>query len=120
MDYNTLRIVHIAGIVMTFMGLTGLMALKLGGGAAPARTRLVFHLAFGIGWLSLIVTGFMLGAALGLKGATPWMNGLLVIWLLAGGSMVLANRYYRFAPWIVLFFIALVAVAAWLAIAKPF
>jgi len=105
---------------MTFMGLTGLLALKLGGGTAPARTRLVFHAAFGIGWLSLIVTGFMLGAAIGLKGATPWMNGLLVIWLLSGASMVLANRFHRFAAWIVVFFTALVAVAAWLAIDKPF
>ncbi len=117
--YGTLTIVHITAIVMTFVGLTGLMALKLGGGAAPGRTRLIFHLTFGIGWLALIVTGFMLGAALGLKGATPWMNGLVVIWLLAGASMVLVNRFHRFAPWIVVFFIVLVAVAGWLATVKP-
>jgi hypothetical protein len=119
MDYGTLKILHVTAIMMTFMGLTGLLGLKLGGGAAPLRTRLIFHLSFGIGWLSLIVTGFMLGASLGLKGTTTWMNGLLVIWLLAGASMVLANRFYRFAGPIVVFFIALVAVAARLAIFKP-
>ena len=119
MDYQTLKIIHLTALAATFMGLTGLLALKLGGGSAPLRTRLIFHFAFGVGWLVVIVTGFMLGAAIGLKGATPWMNGLLVIWLLAGGSMVLANRFYRFAGPIVLFFIALVATGAYLAIYKP-
>jgi uncharacterized membrane protein SirB2 len=119
MDYGTLRIIHITGIVMTFMGLSGIMALKLGGGSTPLRTRLVFHLSHGLGLLTIIVTGFMLANLLGYHGATPWLTGKLVIWLLAGGSMVLANRFFRFAPWIVLFFIALVATAAYLAIYKP-
>ena len=119
MDYATLRIIHLAALAATFMGLTGILAQKLGGGTAPLRARLVFHFAFGIGWLALIVTGFMLGAAIGLKGATPWMNGLVVVWLLVGASMVLANRFYRFAGPIVLFFIALVATGAYLAIYKP-
>jgi hypothetical protein len=118
MDYNALRLVHVTAIVMTFSGLTGLLALKMAGGA-PLRTRLIFHLAFGIGWLGLIVTGFMLGAAIGLKGATPWMNGLVVIWLVAGASMVLVNRFSRWGGVIVLFYIALVATGAWLAIYKP-
>jgi hypothetical protein len=61
----------------------------------------------------------MLASFLGIHGATPWLNGKLVIWLLAAASMVLANRFFRFAPWIVLFFIALVATAGYLAIYKP-
>ena len=119
MEYATLQIIHITGIVMTFIGLTGILALKMAGGA-PLAKRMIFHLVFGIGMLVIIVTGFMLGAAIGLKGATPWMNGLVVIWLLLGASMVLANRFSRFAGPIVVFFIALVATAAWLAIEKPF
>jgi hypothetical protein len=119
MDYSTLKIIHVTALAMTFIGLTGLLALKLGGGTAPWPTRLVFHISFGLGWLGLIVTGFMLGAAIGLKGATPWMNGLVVVWLLAGASMVLANRFYRFAGPIVVFFIVLVATGAYLAIYKP-
>ena len=119
MDYATLRIIHLSAIVLTFIGLTGIMALKMAGGA-PLPQRLVFHLSHGIGLLVIIVTGFMLGAKLGLHAPPPWMMGKFVIWLLAGASMVLANRFYRFAPWIVLFFVALVATAAWLAIEKPF
>ncbi len=119
MDYQTLRIVHITGIVMTFMGLTGILALKLGGGSVPLKTRLVFHLSHGIGLITIIVTGFMLANVLGFKSPPPWMMGKFVIWLLAGGSMVLANRFYRFAGPIVVFFIALVVTAAWLAIEKP-
>jgi hypothetical protein len=119
MDYNALKIVHVTGIVMTFMGLVGLMALKLGGGSAPPKKRLVFHLSFGLGWLTILVSGFMLGAKIGLTGAPPWLTGKFVIWLLAGASMVLANRFYRFAGPIVVFYIFLVATAAYLAIYKP-
>src|SRR5271167_2633288 len=104
MDYATLRIVHITGIVMTFMGLTGILALKLGGGAAPLKTRLIFHLSHGIGLITIIVTGFMLAHVLGLHGAPPWLMGKFVIWLVAGASMVLANRFSRFAGPIVVFF----------------
>ena len=119
MDYPTLRIIHLTGLALTFIGLTGILALKMAGGA-PLPKRLIFHFAFGIGLVTLIVTGFMLGAKLGLHSAPPWLMGKFVIWLLAAASMVLANRFYRFAPWIVLFFVALVATAAWLAIDKPF
>lgn len=118
MEYGALRVIHITGIAMTFIGLTGILALKMAGGA-PLSKRMIFHFTFGIGMLVIIVTGFMLGAAIGLKGATPWMNGLLVIWLLVAASMVLANRFSRFAGPIVVFFIALVATAAYLAIYKP-
>jgi hypothetical protein len=119
MDYLTLRIIHITGIVMTFMGLTGILALKLGGGSAQLRTRLIFHLSHGLGLITIIVSGFMLAHVLNLNPPPGWLYGKFVIWLLAAGSMVLANRFFRFAPWIVLFFIALGATAAYLAIYKP-
>ena len=119
MEYGTLRVIHVTGIAMTFMGLTGIMALKMAGGAAMSK-RHIFHYTFGIGMLAIIITGFMLGAKIGLVGAQPWIIGKFVIWLLAGASMVLANRYSRFAGPIVVFFIALVATAAYLAIYKPF
>lgn len=119
MDYNTLRIVHITGIVLTFMGLSGILALKMAGGA-PLPKRLIFHTSYGLGLLIIIVTGFMLAAKLGIKSPPAWLDGKLVIWLLAGSSVVLANRLCRFAPWLVIFFAVLVATAAWLAIDKPF
>ena len=117
MDYATLKIIHITGIVMTFIGLTGILALKMAGGA-PASKRMIFHLSYGIGLLMAIGTGFALAGKLGVT-AEPWVAGKGVIWVLAAASIVLANRFSRFAPWIVVFFIALVATAAYLAIYKP-
>jgi len=118
MDYGVLKIFHITGIVLTFIGLTGILALKMAGGA-PLSKRLIFHFAFGVGMLDLIITGFMMAGALGIHGAQPWLVGLLVIWLLAIGAMVLANRFSQYAGPIVVFFVVLVATAAWLAIEKP-
>jgi hypothetical protein len=118
MDYSTLRVIHITGIAMTFIGLTGILALKMAGGA-PMAKRHIFHFTFGIGMLAIIITGFMLANKIGVEGAQPWLVGKLVIWLLAAASMVLANRFSRFAGPIVVFFIALAATAAYLAIYKP-
>jgi len=117
MDYATLKIIHITGIVMTFMGLTGILALKMAGGA-PLSKRMIFHFTFGIGMLVIIGTGFALAGKLGVT-AEPWVAGKGVIWVLTAASMILANRFSRFAGPIMVFFIALVATAAYLAIYKP-
>jgi hypothetical protein len=118
MEYGTLRVIHVTGIAMTFIGLTGILALKMAGGA-PLAKRMIFHVVFGIGMLTIIGTGFALAGKIGIVGAQPWLIGKFVIWLLAAASMVLANRFSRFAGPIVVFFVALVATAAWLAIYKP-
>jgi hypothetical protein len=119
MDYTTLKIVHVTGMAMTFIGLTGILALKMAGGA-PRSQRMIFHFAYGVGLLAIVGTGFPLAAALGLHGAPPWLMGKFVIWLLAIGAMVLANRCSRYGGWVVVLFILLVGTAAWLAIDKPF
>jgi hypothetical protein len=118
MEYGPLRIIHLTAIVLTFMGLSGLLALRLAGGAPPAK-RMIFHFAFGLGLLTVVITGFMLAHVLGYHSAPPWMQGKFVIWLLAAASMFLVNRLSRFAPWILVFFALLVGTAAWLAIYKP-
>ena len=95
MDEATLRIIHITGIVMTFIGLTGILALKMAGGA-PLSKRMIFHFSHGIGLLVIIGTGFAMAGKLGVTGE-PWVAGKFVIWALAAGSMMLANRFSRFA-----------------------
>ena len=117
-SYGSLKVIHITGIAMVFVGLTGILALKMAGGA-PLSKRLIFHVLHGVGLLLVIVTGFALAHALGIVGAQPWLIGKFVIWLLAAASMVLASRFSRFGGPIAVFFIALVATAAWLAIYKP-
>jgi len=119
MDYPTLKIIHLAGLALTFMGLSGILAIKTTG-EAPFAKRLIFHVSHGLGLLILIFSGFALGHQLGIHEAPRWLKAKFGIWLLAGGSMVLATRFSRFAGPILIFFILLVVTAAWLAIEKPF
>jgi hypothetical protein len=120
MDYSTLKIIHLTGLALTFMGLAGILGVQLAGGA-PLKKRLMFHAAQGIGLLILIITGFALGAKLGIHSPAPrWLQAKFVIWLLAGGSMALATRLSRYAGLLLVFFALLVCAAAWLAIDKPF
>ena len=120
MDYPTLKIIHLTGLALTFMGLSGILGIKVGG-MAPLRKRLIFHFAFGIGLLTLLITGFALASTLGvLKTAPGWLKGKLVIWLLVGGSMALATRLSRYTGVVLVVFALLVLAAAWLAIDKPF
>lgn len=119
MDYPTLKIIHLTGLALTFMGLTGILAIKMTG-EAPFTKRLIFHLSHGTGLLLLIVSGFGLVGQLGIHSAPGWLKAKFMIWLLAGGSMVLATRFSRFAGWVLIFFATLVLTAAWLAIDKPF
>ncbi len=122
MDYLTLKIIHLAGLGLTFMGLSGVLGVQLMGGA-PFKKRVVFHAAHDLGLLLVMATGIALLAQLqgGHLHAPPgWVKAKFGIWILAGGSMFLAARYGRYAGWILLFFTGLVIGAAWLAINKPF
>ena len=123
MSYQTLKILHVAGVALTFMGLAGVLGTKLNGGGESKR-RWLFFVAHGVGLLLLLGSGFVLVAQLGLMTAgyawPGWVQLKLVIWLLAGGSIAPAVRLSRFAEINLVFFTALVMAAAWLAIAKPF
>jgi hypothetical protein len=120
MDYPTLKIVHLVGLVLVFMGLAGVLASKASTDV-PFKKRWLFHLSHGVGLLLIICSGFALAYQLGVREVVPgWLKGKMVIWLLAGGSMVLATRFSRFAGSLLIFFALLVLAAAWLAIEKPF
>lgn len=120
MDYPTLKIIHLTGLALTFMGLAGILGIKAAG-QAPLRKRLVFHFSFGIGLLILLGTGFALASTLNVLHSAPgWLKGKLIIWVLVGGSMALATRLSRFTGAVLVVFVLLVLTAAWLAIDKPF
>jgi hypothetical protein len=120
MDYGTLKIIHLTGLAMTFMGLAGILAAKAAG-QLPFSKRLIFHFFFGIGLLLIIVTGFAMANQSGVLQTAPlWLKGKLVIWLLVGGSMALATRLCRYAAAVMVIWTLLVLTAAWLAIDKPF
>ena len=123
MSYQTLKILHVAGLALTFMGLAGVLGMKLSGAGRPKRYW-VFFLTHGVGLLLLLASGFALIAKLQLLGGTHalpgWVQAKLAIWLLAGGAVSVASRLSRYAEIILAFFTALVVAAAWLAVAKPF
>ncbi|MCO5053767.1 MAG: SirB2 family protein [Verrucomicrobiae bacterium] len=122
MTYQTLKVLHLIGLALTFMGLAGVLAVKMSGAKSP-RQRL-FFIAHGIGLLLLLGTGVALVFQLQLMGTTHtlpgWVQGKLVIWLLAGGAISMAARLSRYAELVFLFFVLLVALAAWLTLFKPF
>lgn len=119
MSYSTLKIIHITGLVLAFMGLTGVLALK-SAGEADFKKRWFFHASHGIGLMIVLVTGIALGLKLGLTHPAPlWVIDKFGIWLLTGAAMFLALRFSRFAPIVLLYLAALVFAAAWLAIYKP-
>ena len=120
MDYPTLKIIHLVGLVLVFMGLVGVLASKASSDA-PFKKRWIFHLSHGLGLLLIIYSGFALAYQLGIRESVPgWLKGKMVIWLLAGGSMVLVTRFSRFAGSLLIGFAMLVLIGAWLAIKKPF
>jgi hypothetical protein len=119
-DYSTLKIIHLTGLALTFMGLTGVLASKAAS-AVFFKQQWIFHISHTVGWLLLLVTGFAMAYQLRAMNPVPgWLKAKFVIWLLAGGAMVLATRFSRFAGFVLIFFAALVLTAAWLAIDKPF
>lgn len=123
MSYPALKILHVTGLALTFMGLAGVLGMKMSGETRPKQCW-VFFTAHGLGLILLLASGFALVSRLQLTAATHslpgWVQAKLVIWLLAGGAVVLAARLSRYAGFVLLFFTALVAAAAWLAVAKPF
>jgi hypothetical protein len=120
MSYLTLKIIHLTGLALTFMGLAGVLASSVAAPAAVAPRRL-FMICHGIGLVVLLVTGFTLALQLGIgKNLPGWIWGKIVVWLLVGLSATLARRLYRFQVQILIWFLVLVACAAWLALYKPF
>lgn len=123
MSYHTLVIAHVTGLALVFMGLAGVLGMKMGGEARP-KQRWIFFASHGLGLLLLLSSGFALVNRLGLMSGgrflPGWVQAKLVIWLLAGGAVVLASRLSRYAGWVLLIFAALVVLAAWLGIAQPF
>jgi hypothetical protein len=122
MPYLAYKLLHLIGILMLFVALGGAVVRSLTAQQAPeVGAALKKHLAIlhGVALLIVLVAGFGLLARLGL-GFPGWAVAKLVIWLLLGGILVLINRNPSLgAPlWYVCLFLG--AIAAYLALYKPF
>lgn len=93
MRYEIYAVLHIFGIILTFMAL-GAAALHAGNGGTRETnpSRRAVAIAHGVGLVIILVAGFgMLAKKYG--GALPgWVHPKLLIWLLLGATTTLLAR----------------------------
>lgn len=119
MSYATYKLLHLFGLMLTFLALGGSFAQAItGSDDAAARKR--FAIGHGIGLLIMFVAGFGMHAKAQIAGFPAWMIGKLVIWALLGAAVMIPRRAPGLASTLWIGIPALGAFAAWLAISKPF
>lgn len=120
MSYQFYKVLHLTGIVMTFLALGGAAMHGMNGGGEN-KSRKFASAMHGIGLTLALVGGFGLLAKLQLK--FPWGGWALTklgIWLVLGGmiSVFLRKPAASKPAWFVL--VLLFITAASLAVYKPF
>lgn len=123
MSYNFYVVMHVTGIILTFVALGGAALHSLNGGTRETnRGRGLVAALHGTGLVLVFVGGFGLMARIGLMHGTPWPMWLiakLVIWLLLGGAIVLLNRKAYSGRWLIVALPLLGVLAAYSAKFKP-
>ncbi len=123
MDYFAIKLFHYVGIMMVFMGLSGMaFAAYAGFGPEKKKLRRAAAMLHGVGLLLIIVSGFTMLSKLGLMHGDPpgWAKAKFVIFLILGFSISLAARWSRGFWFLMAGWILLGAAAAYLALYKPF
>lgn len=119
------KVLHLLGLMMLFGSLGGLAVLGALG-ADPSRSKpfkAILNAFHGVGLVLMLVAGFGLLAKTGM--AKPgdwagWVHAKFVLWLLFGAAVVPFKRMAGAARLWLLIYVVLGAVAAWLALFKPF
>jgi hypothetical protein len=123
MDYSLIKVCHLAGVMLVFLSLGGMVfAARVGLGPEQRSLRRTAAIMHGIGLLFIIVSGFAMLSSLGLLHGDPptWVKIKFGIFLLLGGSISLAARVSRLIWLWIPVWILLGAAAAYLALEKPF
>jgi hypothetical protein len=120
MSLEFYKILHVCGILMLFSGLTGLWGVYSTGSTPRPATRMGLATVHGFGMMLILISGFGMAAKLGIMAALPlWIYLKMAIWLVLGGSMVLAKRKAQWGIGLLAFWILLGTAAAYLALFKP-
>ena len=121
-SYSVYKIMHLAGVMMIFLSLGGVITNSVNGGALKKNWRKPVSITNGLGLLLSLVGGFVLLARIGvIHGSLPgWAIAKLVIWLLFGAMICLVNRLPGIAKPLWALTLVLGAAAAYLAGNKPF
>lgn len=121
MSYETYKILHLLGILLVFVALGGTALYAANGGnRSDNRYRGLVTALHGVGLLIVLVAGFGLHARLGIDGLPPWFIAKLGIWVLLGVIIIVPYRQRGLAAALLWALPLIGALAAWLAIAKPF
>ncbi len=120
-DHSVYKLLHLIGIIMTFVSLGGVMLYVNNGGTKEENIlRKPVAITHGIGVLLILLGGFGMLARLGLSVLSGWVIIKLVIWIVLGGITVLIYRAGESGKNLWYIVILLGAFAAYLAINKPF
>ena len=123
MDYFTIKLFHLVGMMMVFLGLGGMVfAAYAGFGPEKKKLRRAAALLHGIGLLFLLASGIAMLGNLGLLHGDPpgWAKAKFFIFLVLGGSISLAARCSQWIWILLLSWVLLAAAAGYLALYKPF
>lgn len=117
MSYTIYLLLHILGAVMVLAAAGGVAVHAANGGRREDNDlRGLLAAMHGVGLVLSVVSGF------GILGANVpgWAWAKLIIWLFFGAALTLPYRNQALAKPLVVVLPLLAAVAAWLALYKPF
>ncbi len=120
MSYTAYKLIHIVGILFLFTAAGGVALYAANGGTKEGNVGRVWVSAIhGLSLALIFISGFGLVARLG-TGFQPWVWAKVALWLVIGGVALMPLRKQSLGlPYLVLFPL-LGAVAAFLALFKPF
>ncbi len=121
-NYETYKILHLIGVLLLFIAFGGMLFHAMSGGGKKYPQKKLLAITHGVGLTVILVAGFGLLARLDLTSAPwpGWVFAKLLIWLVAGGMMAIIPRKPRWARALWFVIPALGALAAGLAVFKPF
>ncbi|MGH7846080.1 MAG: SirB2 family protein [Candidatus Binatia bacterium] len=124
MAYSTYKVIHLFGIflILVALGAASLHAMDSGAKNRNPQRKWI-AITHGIGLLIVLVSGFGLLARLGISHTAGWPMWVWIklgIWLVFGGTTVLVAKSPRYAKFFWFLIPILAALAAYLAINKPF
>ncbi len=121
--YNLYKVIHILGIALAFAAIGGVnVAVVNGATKATNAAKKLTSALHGTALFLLLLGGFCMLARLGLAtgGFPGWLWGKLVLWVLLAVLTAVPYRLPHLAKPLFVATPLLAAVAAWLAIYKPF
>ncbi|MEM7163840.1 MAG: hypothetical protein AAF581_00160 [Planctomycetota bacterium] len=122
MSETVYRVLHLVGILLTFMSLGALIACARSGEGGSRAARFLAVVGHGIGLVIIIVAGFGLQVKMKdtIQLTDGWLLAKMGIWLALGGSVALISRKPGLSTvwwWLI---VALGGCAGYLVWVKPF